>query len=127
MRVCGKERHGAGFGVIVTHDRVHRQLGVHSLDIPVRARVEIGPANVARVAVIGIGHGAGKVVRVKNMGGTDRAQGADGATQVHVVPGNHESAAAGAEPQDPGTIGVVQTVAGIDRKQPQLVVHRAVE
>ena len=116
--MCGQVLHRAGFGLSVTHDRMHGLLGLHSLHVSIRPRVEVRPADVGRVAVIGRGDGAGKVVRVKNVGGADRSQLADGATEVHVVAGNHQSAAARAKPQNSGTIGIVETIAGIDRKQP---------
>ena len=83
--------------------------------------------NVARLAVVGRRQRVDGIVRVKNMGGTERAQRADGTTQVHVIASNHQSTAPRAEPQQSRTICLVQAITGIDRKQPHLVVVAAVE
>jgi len=106
---------------------MHGQLCVHGLEVAIRARVEIRPADVCRVAVVGRRQRAVDVVRMKDVGRTDGTHVADRAAEIHMVARDHDAAATLAEPQDSFAIGIVEPVARIHCEQPQLVVLRAIE
>ena len=73
---------------------------------PYSIRVNIGPENI-RCSVV-LRRRTDCVVRVKDIGRTDGAKRTDGATQIHVIARDQESATSSPEPQNPGAIGLMQ-------------------
>ena len=67
------------------------------------------------------------VARVEVVRGADTAERADRAPEIHVIAGDEQAAAAAPEARDRRAVGFVQTVAGIHREQPELVVAGLVE
>src|SRR5262245_46664727 len=129
MRVSREVHYGAAGGSRVAHDRMHRELSLYSLQVPIGPRMKVGPLNLWRVPVIGLRSGNRwiDVVRVEDMRRTDCAECTDGTPEVHVVASDQQSAASSTEAQDPGAILLVETLADVDCKQPQLVVRGSIE
>src|SRR5204863_10101031 len=99
----------------------------NSLVVAVGARMIVGPGDRRSEGIVGdMSGGVGlRMFRVKKMGPADATQSAERNPQVLMIARGHDAAAPLAKVRDALAISHSQTVAGVDRKQPQLVKVRS--
>src|SRR6185437_3337457 len=107
------------------HHRMDMADGLHALEIAIRARLVVRPADAGRMRVVeAAAILAFRVDAVEVLRLADATEVAYGTAEVHVVARDQQSAAEFAKAADARAIGGRQAIAGVGREQPQLVESR---